>query len=663
MGRKTTAAIHDHYSKVHAADGSFRRRCKYCVENYAASTSNDILSRHYNNIHADKQTVDDAAPPPAKRRITQTTLVSRVVSTDHVHEIIARTFARHSLSHRLLEQADVQQMFALFRDSHCLLPNRRQLVESQGALASKLRATVIQRLRQHAHTTPLSVAIDGWTNVRHHKVTNVVVLCNSQAFYWGSIVNRQNSNTAEWLKEPLLEVMTGISNLGVPIVALVADNEAVNKALHRQLQPTFPFLILVPCGAHVIQLCVVRTLELTGVKDVLETMAEIINGFSSNKDYRNRLISAQTAAGITEQLCILKPCTTRWSSHLFAAQRLLRLRLHIQIIMAQTDLFWTNLESLVAFLEPFQHCTDVAQADNSTLYSVHQQFERLLRGLRTTPPTSFLCVIQDVVRDIITRYWHKFMPISAVIMCAIFSFDETGQHQFSDEQSHAASVWFVAFAVDYLHHYNLSQHQHKDDIRAAVRQQYASFMGSGDPFTDIKQTAAEMRSRSRQGVAAPPPQSTHFSFWNPKSVWCLYLHGAPELATAAIALLGVAGSEAACERTFSAQSLVHTKQRNRLRDDHVEQEMFIRFNSDALESTKQQQQTEAQQIVSLTPDCEVPRDSAMYIQGMFAGVGEHKQAEGKEEREEDDAADEEAPAQNAPACCTHTASATSAHTA
>ena len=641
MGRQTTASIHDQYNKVAVTlpDGTktFRRHCKHCAQSYAKGTSNSGLSDHYNTHHA--RTADrDAELPPPKRRAVQSQLVSRVVSIEHVYQTIARTFARHSLPHHLLEQPDVQEAFTLFRDSHCMLPNCRQLVEAQGRLAGNMRMRVVERLRQHAQTAPVSVAMDGWTNVRHHKVNNIVVLCSSQAYYWCSIVNTQNNNTAEWLKEPLLAVMNSVRQLGIPIVALVADNEAVNKAVYRQLTPTFPFLIQVPCGAHVIQLCVGRTLALPAMKDVLETMGEIINGFSANKDHRNRLIASQKAAAVDSPLSILKPCTTRWSSHLFAAQRLIRLRQHIQIILPQTDLFWTSLESLIAFLQPFQHATDVAQADNSTLYSVHQQFERLVRGLQLVPSTSFLYVLRDVVKDIILKYWHKFMPVSPIIMCSILSFHEAGQHQFNADQIHTAQEWFVAFSVDYLNQYNLSQYANVSDIRGAVRQQYADFLGNQGVFVDTSRTAADMRARQvaqSASLSSSAPTTAHYQYWNAKSVWFLYLHSAPELSTAAIALLSAAGSEAACERTFSAQSLVHSKQRNRLRDDRVEQEMFIRFNTDALESKESRARAESQQIVSLTPDCEVPRDSVLYVRSLFASLVESIEVEGKEEAVEE----------------------------
>ena len=47
-------------------------------------------------------------------------------------------------------------------------------------------------------------------------------------------------------------------------------------------------------------------------------------------------------------------------------------------------------------------------------------------------------------------------------------------------------------------------------------------------------------------------------------------------------MLSVAGSEAAVERSFSAQGTVHSDRRNRLTDKMVEAEMYIRFNRLAL---------------------------------------------------------------------------------
>ena len=67
----------------------------------------------------------------------------------------------------------------------------------------------------------------------------------------------------------------------------------------------------------------------------------------------------------------------------------------------------------------------------------------------------------------------------------------------------------------------------------------------------------------------------------------MHLNHAPVLAHAAVALLSVAASEAAVERTFSAQGDVHSKRRNRLADKTVEAEMFIKFNEGTVRAVEE----------------------------------------------------------------------------
>jgi hypothetical protein len=81
----------------------------------------------------------------------------------------------------------------------------------------------------------------------------------------------------------------------------------------------------------------------------------------------------------------------------------------------------------------------------------------------------------------------------------------------------------------------------------------------------------------------------------PRAVWNLYLTDAPIISYAAVAVLAVSGSEAAVERTFSAQGLVHSDLRNRMGDATVEAEMFIKFNQRTLMRAESHKQTKAQQ--------------------------------------------------------------------
>lgn len=43
---------------------------------------------------------------------------------------------------------------------------------------------------------PVTLALDGWTNVNHNKVTNLILLSGGRAYYWKSVVNSLEHNTA-----------------------------------------------------------------------------------------------------------------------------------------------------------------------------------------------------------------------------------------------------------------------------------------------------------------------------------------------------------------------------------------------------------------------------------------------------------------------------------
>ena len=71
--------------------------------------------------------------------------------------------------------------------------------------------------------------------------------------------------------------------------------------------------------------------------------------------------------------------------------------------------------------------------------------------------------------------------------------------------------------------------------------------------------------------------------FDPINIW----NGYPGalLTRVARALLSITASEAAVERSFSAQDAVHTKRRNRLLDESVQMEMFVKFNYRALDKS------------------------------------------------------------------------------
>ena len=56
-----------------------------------------------------------------------------------------------------------------------MYPDAEHSASRSSALAQSLRLRVIHQLRTFCRSSPLTIAIDGWTNVNTAKVTNVVI--------------------------------------------------------------------------------------------------------------------------------------------------------------------------------------------------------------------------------------------------------------------------------------------------------------------------------------------------------------------------------------------------------------------------------------------------------------------------------------------------------
>jgi hypothetical protein len=592
---------HSHFAsalvKVGRGRTEERRQCRHCNQSYSLSTSPTVLRQHLDIKHPGippplplSASSPSVCLPPSKKRTFQSTLeqTTLFINNEALRPALAALFARCSWAHHIVEFPEFINVISAVRTSTCPPPNRRQLRQSQIELAQSLRTRVVRQLRCYCRTSPLTVAIDGWTDVNSSKVTNVVILCGGEAYYWCSIVNSLSHNTAAWLKESLVRVLTGIREEGLMFTAMVADNERVNRTLWELLLVPFPFLIRSPCAAHLIQLCVNRALELPLIEPLFTSMECLLRQFKL-KESRLKLknlqvvnpLRATSASGIPVVYGLLRPQDTRWSSWLYAAQRLLMLRAYVDLVHQQDASFWSGLSELVTFLKPFQVATDVMQEDGSTLFDVWRQFKRLLTHVRGIPPLNLFHSSKEAIIHIILDLWEKHINIDAVIACAQLSFDSSADDIFPDKIQDARR-WFLDFAAQYALYWRIADSDDADFalVKRTALREWSAFLGrtQGTCFDHLDIDIEELRKE----YADDPPAF-------PRAVWNLYLVDAPIISHAAVAILSVCASEAAVERTFSAQGLVHSDLRNRLGDATIEAEMFIKFNQRTVERVEGQQ--------------------------------------------------------------------------
>ena len=286
-----------------------------------------------------------------------------------------------------------------------------------------------------------------------------------------------------------------------------------------------------------------------------------------------------------EPLQLVTIVPTRWNSVLAAAKRVVELKDCLRpcnpLMRAQLakeankeqyddltfsdDSCWQPLATLIAFLVPYQIATDTVQSDDATVGHIHHQSDGLMCMADELPSSHMLAPVKDDITAIIRREWVTHVNINAVILCCLFNFD-SAYSSFPERQRVDIDDWFTGWGTERIKHYRLSAFDDERAITQALEQQRSQFLAPEGLFHSLEQRGTNLG----DGMG------------HARRVWGSYLSTVPEMAGCVLALLELTASEAAVERSFSRQGLVHSKVRNRLADDSVHVQMAFTFNSCAL---------------------------------------------------------------------------------
>ena len=531
--------------------------------------------------------VEEVELQPAVVQTQAQTQLSQLWAVDREEkEAMAECFMTNGLPLSLASDPKFLRWMSLRKNAPVLTPYllRKEMVQYH----SKLKNKVIEALKEN--NSPVSIVLDGWTNVNKVKVTNLLLVSQGIAYYWCSICNDDSSNDTAWLYSALKPELEAIVEEGIAFVSYVADNENLMGAVHGKLVADFPFLIRIPCAAHSIQLAVRKILASPAFNDTIKQLIALINLFVKNKTQRLLLINAQPA---TNRFRLIRPCDTRWSYTLFAIQRILKLRSYVDLALREgkqprkSPFWWGSLESIVKILKPFAKATNIIQQDSATLFTVAQQF-KVLEAHADTLQHSHPYISRHI-KFCLSHEWTKHVNQLATIACAILVGDTTVDTSYPGDQVIEAQNYITDWGVKYLKYYELTN---VSDIEATLTNQFVEFMAKHKRFAcwakriNATQQTILIKEKKKRGAEekeekeiAPKEIMTE----SPIAVWQTFVPGAPELGRVAIALLSICASEAAVERSFSIQDRIHSKNRNRSGDELVEAQVFVKFNSIALE--------------------------------------------------------------------------------
>ena len=360
----------------------------------------------------------------------------------------------------------------------------------------------------------------------------------------------------------------------------------MNKTF-KLVQEDFPWLIHVKCAAHTIQLIVRAMLKTVEGQQILKPLYTTIQAYAKSSQMRADLHHLQR----TNVRTLIRSCPTRWSSDLLAISRFIDLREFIVKTIVGTncasshpDNWWIALGSLKNLLKVFQIITDQVQSDSATLYTASQGFLKLRQFLSEflkKPEEESMHLVAQAGLNKITGRWFAFKAKSnAIKMCSLFvqriaknCFPNNSENYENLEGKEVQDVlkWFYNWGAQYFIKWH-NPSAKLESIEMLISVHYGNWCSGDNGFELFANHVLTLKNcDATMTLDAAIVQA----FKN-------YLDSHAAFVEATLALMSITPSEAAVERTFSAQGLIQTNRRNRLSPSTVIQEMIIKFNSKTL---------------------------------------------------------------------------------
>lgn len=549
---------------------------------------------------------------------------------------VLRAFAEHlactSGAHRQVELPSFKRFIAeianaLPQDYYPPSFTAYKMKQFQQDIAEQMRAEVVTSLTGRSVT----VAVDGWKDTNGNNVINVILCQRGDAFYWSGVFMRTESEAGECVGAELISVFKALQQKSIRVVAIVTDNDAKIFAAQTFVQQwtdpmtgrrPFQHILNLRCVVHTLNLIVIDTINTDWAAGIMKDMGETVSLIKNTKALRQAIFVYQQKA--RHQYRVLEANDTRWNSQYTALARFVKLRKAIEYALNidQADgqppherlshhptEWWEKAELLKGFLLPFLYANHLLQSDSASLHTANRMFDAIKDHVTVTAAAAN--ALSQAAKAGKQKFENKkWAPLRnnswarcfARLLMAQFlhGFDGCPQvtwiEQMAPAETFAGSVvdWYVHWGAQFImSDSNTATSVTEALVRQRLKDQWISFHGRQPMWRRIyaqyneslaqyrEQTAAETTATVQDLGAVNFTVDTCEERAAEAALSTVYTSN--EFVRVCRALLAIIPSEAAAERSFSAQKLVHTSLRNCLSWGTIDSEMVIRFNRAGLD--------------------------------------------------------------------------------
>lgn len=407
----------------------------------------------------------------------------------------------------------------------------------------------------------VGLCADGWSNIRNEPIINFVVT-TPKPFLYKVLPTGKSSHTAEFMAQ---EISCVIDEIGQQkVFGLVTDNAANMKATWKQLEMKYENtnLFTYGCLAHSLQLILNDLRNLPSLQALTDNATTCIKAIKNSHKLNAAFIEKQANTGA--RISLKLPVKTRWGS-LFHCLESLRLNKHtIRAIAIDENLsdalnkvpilkrcmlnddFWDKITDFCSLLKPISDTIKTVESDTPQLSHVLSLFRKIESSMENILDDSHLSISEgQKVREILKER-KEFAIYDVHKIANLLDPNFKGCDLTPEEETVATEqIYNTALKIP--------------DI---------------DEDTVLTEVANYI---AKQGFFSKPFLWSSVSKLT-STAWWAGLCKSTALSKVALKFLSLPTTSAACERTFSTYSDIHSKKRNRLSNDKASKLVYIAHN-------------------------------------------------------------------------------------
>lgn len=438
-------------------------------------------------------------------------------------------------------------------------PNYHALRVNLLSDAKKSVSLLIDSYRSQWTESGCTIMSDGWRDIRHRHLINFLVYCPKGISFLKSVDASDIESNALNLCNLFAEIVEMVGEKNV--VQVITDNAANYKRAGNKLCERYTSITWSPCAAHCLNLILKDVSELDNVKSLV-TLASRVTVFIYNHKWPLNWLRKRH--GWTE---IIRPGATRFGTAFIALKSLYDHKDDLQamvisnefkkmlkvgtageckeIVMNET--FWKNCLITVKVMTPLLRLLRLCDSDEKpALGYVYEGMHRARKGVKELFKKKK--ELYKPYTDIIDRRWDKMLRTSI----------------------HCAAYWLnPAFQYD---RENLCT---KREVFQGVLDMVEKNR-SGAGVLDLTMSLGKFR--EAEGTFGRASAVASRTSTRPDEWWKLFGGDIPILQNFAIRILSQTASSSGCERNWSVFERIHTKKRNRLEHQRLNDLVFVHYN-------------------------------------------------------------------------------------